>query len=57
MKKSNYVQYILKQKIVILNYWKNKVFLGSFGIKYHVDFKKRGGCGVVARERHDSHIS
>ena len=24
---------------------------------YHVDFEKRGGCGVVARERHKSHMS
>ena len=22
---------------------------------YHVDLEKRGGCGVVARERHESH--
>ena len=24
---------------------------------YRVDFEKREGCGVVARERHESHIS
>ena len=24
---------------------------------YHVDFEKRGGCGVVARERHESYMS
>ena len=24
---------------------------------YHVDFEKRGGCGMVARERHESHMS
>ena len=24
---------------------------------YHVDFEKRKGCGVVARERYESHLS
>ena len=24
---------------------------------YHEDLEKRGGCGVVARERHETHIS
>ena len=24
---------------------------------YHVDFEKRGGCDVVARERHERHFS
>ena len=24
---------------------------------YRVDFEKRGGCGVVARKRHESHMS
>ena len=24
---------------------------------YHVDFEKRGECGVVARERHESRMS
>ena len=24
---------------------------------YHVDLEKRGGCGMVARERHESHMS
>ena len=24
---------------------------------YHEDLEKRGGCGLVARERHESHMS
>ena len=26
-------------------------------IFYHEDLEKREGCGVVARERHESHVS
>ena len=29
----------------------------SIYIIYHVDLEKRGGCCVVARERHESHMS
>ena len=28
-----------------------------FVVLYHEDLEKRGGCGVVVRERHDSHMS
>ena len=26
-------------------------------LTYLVDFEKRGGCGVMARERHENHMS
>ena len=28
----------------------------NFYLTYHGDLEKRGGCGVVARERHESHV-
>ena len=31
--------------------------LTSNWILYHVDLEKRGECGVVAREKHESRIS
>ena len=27
------------------------------GLLYHVDFEKRGGCCVVARERHEPQVT
>ena len=44
------------KKLKIIN---QRVQLFSLDILffYHVDFKKRGGCGVVARERYESHMS
>ena len=37
--------------------WQNKIENGCIKILYHVDLEKRGGCGVVARERQESHMS
>ena len=30
---------------------------GKYYVLYHKDLEKRGGCGVVARERHQSRVS